>query len=57
MKQQKNENSEKIQSKEKVILTLTENNTIHNDKLNYIYHKLKSSVETIHLLKKKRNEE
>ena len=46
MKQQIKENSEKIQSKEKVILTLTENNTINNDKLNYIYHKLKSSVET-----------
>ena len=57
LKQQISENSENIQSKENVILTLTENNTINNDKLNDINHKLKSSFETINLLKKKRSEE
>ena len=44
LKQQINETSENIQSKENVILTLTENNTINNDKLNDINHKLKRII-------------
>jgi chromosome segregation ATPase len=55
LQQQIDENSEYIQNKDNVIVTLTESSIENNDKMNNINHQLQAARETINVLKKRIN--